>query len=550
MFKFARVQKDFLQTTKYTNHMIKKIILSLLAPALFVIFLSQPIHAQTSVERIQSFDTVVNIDKSGAATITETILYDFGSSERRGIFRDIPVQSVVSGDQGYQLKSAVLSITRDGKTEPYVLLSESSAYSRVRIGNADVTIGGLHTYVIQYTLEPIAVATDDNFEIVRIDAPGTGWSVPVESVSVEIKTDQTQPTLQTCYEGSQGSTSQTCTFASNAFSASRTLSAGESITAEAVYQPGTFSSLAEITTLETNTDNPVVGFIIFGAIGVFGTVFGSINALGRIRHRKRIKQELAYARYEAPKNMGPAEIGLLIDNSSDGAELSATLLNFAVTGHMKIIQTKEKKWYRKAEYSFQKLKSPGSTLKAYEISLFNELFKGKEKVSTKDLSTSTSFAKENSKFHKTLKSNLQTLGFYKKVSVFSPTLASRMTKEGYKKWAEIEGFREFLKVTQTDRLAFSDAPERKPEQFSEFLPHAIAFGVEKQWAKQFEDLNIDVSDWYQGSSNTALTTAYLASSLGRGLGSVAASANKSSGSSGSGGGFSGGGFGGGGGGSW
>ena len=91
-----------------------------------------------------------------------------------------------------------------------------------------------------------------------------------------------------------------------------------------------------------------------------------------------------------------------------------------------------------------------------------------------------------------------------------------------------------------------------PEQFMEYLPFAIAFGVEKQWAKAFEDITIPNPDWYDGGSVGSFSAMNFTSSIGAFSSSIASSSVSSSSSSGgsSGGGFSGGGGGGGGGGSW
>lgn len=124
----------------------------------------------------------------------------------------------------------------------------------------------------------------------------------------------------------------------------------------------------------------------------------------------------------------------------------------------------------------------------------------------------------------------------------------RRTKKGYDSLVYLNGFRDFLSVTEKERYKFHNAPAKNPEQFMEYLPYAIAFGVEKEWAEVFQDIQIPTPDWYQSSSGVgSIDTAAFTSSLG----SFASSFSTSSGSSGSGGGgSSGGGSGGGGGGSW
>ena len=60
---------------------------------------------------------------------------------------------------------------------------------------------------------------------------------------------------------------------------------------------------------------------------------------------------------------------------------------------------------------------------------------------------------------------------------------NRRTQLGYEAYEYLQGFKNFLQVTESQRYIFHNAPERNTEHFMEFLPYAIAFGVEKEWAK-------------------------------------------------------------------
>jgi uncharacterized membrane protein YgcG len=91
-----------------------------------------------------------------------------------------------------------------------------------------------------------------------------------------------------------------------------------------------------------------------------------------------------------------------------------------------------------------------------------------------------------------------------------------------------------------------------PEQFERYLPYAMAFGVETNWARAFEGLATTPPTWYRTADGRAFRPHLFVADIGR-MSSVASSAmtsapRSSSGSSGFSGGSSGGGFGGGGGG--
>jgi hypothetical protein len=129
---------------------------------------------------------------------------------------------------------------------------------------------------------------------------------------------------------------------------------------------------------------------------------------------------------------------------------------------------------------------------------------------------------------------------------------------------EIEGLRQYLGVAERDELARLKAPPKTAEEFSKFLPYAVALDVEKTWADRFAialgsaALAQAVSSWYVGSSGGSgfsigeFTSSV--SSLGETIAAASTPPGSSGGSgfsdSGGGGGSSGGGGGGGGGSGW
>ena len=91
--------------------------------------------------------------------------------------------------------------------------------------------------------------------------------------------------------------------------------------------------------------------------------------------------------------------------------------------------------------------------------------------------------------------------------------------------------------------------------FERLLPFAVAFGVERIWAKRFESLNITQPNWYHSYSSSHFSSYMLVNSLNSSFRSITTAATPTRSSTGhssgfGGGGFSGGGGGGGGGGSW
>ncbi len=129
------------------------------------------------------------------------------------------------------------------------------------------------------------------------------------------------------------------------------------------------------------------------------------------------------------------------------------------------------------------------------------------------------------------------------------------TRDGRKVLDHIAGFKQYLSITEAERLDRMTSPQDTPELFEKYLPYAIALEVENRWAKRFEGVLAAASAqgqrgfaWYSGSSSPWSNPTGFVANVGSSLSSAVGSASAAPGSSG--GGSSGGGGGGGGGGGW
>ena len=133
------------------------------------------------------------------------------------------------------------------------------------------------------------------------------------------------------------------------------------------------------------------------------------------------------------------------------------------------------------------------------------------------------------------------------------------TKEGRVVLDHIAGFKQYLSITETERLDRMTPPKDTPELFEKYLPYAIALSVENRWAERFAGVLAAASAqgqqgfaWYSGSSSPWNSPTDFVDNVGSSLASTISSASTAPGSSSGsgGGGSSGGGGGGGGGGGW
>lgn len=134
-------------------------------------------------------------------------------------------------------------------------------------------------------------------------------------------------------------------------------------------------------------------------------------------------------------------------------------------------------------------------------------------------------------------------------------LLKRPTSIGQRVIEHTKGFKLFLNATEKDRLNFHNPPDRTPELFEQYLPYALALGVEQKWAEQFSTILAKTNyqpKWYIGAGVPFFNSTDFTSSISNSLSNAISSSTTAPGSSsgfGSGGG-SGGGGGGGGGGGW
>ncbi len=138
-------------------------------------------------------------------------------------------------------------------------------------------------------------------------------------------------------------------------------------------------------------------------------------------------------------------------------------------------------------------------------------------------------------------------------------LLKRPTHLGRALLDESLGFEEYLRIAEKDEMNLRNPPEKTPALFEQYLPFALALGVEQEWAERFARIFAGLRGpndtswrpaWYNGSWNNidlSATTSAVSSSLGS---AISSSATPPGSSSSGGGGFSGGGGGGGGGGGW
>jgi uncharacterized membrane protein len=464
----------------------------------------------------------------------------------------------------------------------------------IKIGDPDQTITGDHVYTITYKTDQAINFFEDHDELYW-NVTGNGWPVPIENASVSVEGPSgfdAASAKAACYTGAFGSTDHACSISPQGgavtIRSTTPLAPSEGLSVVVSFPKGL---IAQPTWADKTwrfvRDN---GILVLPLL-VFVAMYQIWNRKGRDPKGKGT----VVPWYEPPRGLTPMEMSALIHQADRKEAITATIIDLARRGYIKVIYEKKQKIFGSDEtYSFEKKKEADKMLLPHEEQLLNGLFPSSDRTELDDLKGKyyLSITKANMSVFSSLRKKglfgrnpvavrsswvgaAVVLGFIAVFASFSlgaeavwfvAIILSAMiiavfgwlmptkTKEGAILLEEVQGFKWFLSVTEKDRLAFSNAPKMKPEQFHEFLSYAIALGVEEQWAKQFEGLSVPEPDYMVGYpySNPIFfigTMHHLNASLVSTAYTPPASAG--GGSSGfGGGGFSGGGFGGGGGGSW
>jgi uncharacterized membrane protein YgcG len=554
---------------------------------------------------IRLFNSDVRLLPDTTLDVTETIVVDFQSSQRHGIYRHIPVEYTRYGNP-YSVYLDVKDIT-DGQGVPQKYeMSRMGSDESIRIGDPHFTVSGVNTYKLHYTVRR-AVNFFNGKPEVYWNVTGDQWPYPMRQARAHfffpkgVSSDQIRTA---CYVGPPGSTQpgriNTLRPDQIEFDAPGVLQAGEGLTfvaglpADTVVPP----SAGQQILWWLGDWWPAILLPLLAAAGLWARWMQTgrdIGAGGAIA-----------VEWDPPKGLSPAEVGTLIDESCDMADIVSTLVDLAARGHLKIkaIESEKLLFMSRRDYVFTKTTPAKFDTLAPHEELFlagvfangdNKTFlselKGKFYASLSGIRSALYSALVQKGFFAVRPDTVRSmyliaggaliaLGIFLTISgfahghiawgigvilagaVFLPLarIMPAKTLLGTQTLRECEGFRRFLSLVEKDRIA--RMAKEDPTIFGRLLPYAMVLGVADQWAHAFEGLMQQPPDWYSGPGYgpTVFNTIWFVQDLGMGMhsmGQTFSSRPPSSSSSGGGGGFSGfsggfsgGGFGGGGGGSW
>ncbi|PID52107.1 MAG: hypothetical protein CR972_03725 [Candidatus Moraniibacteriota bacterium] len=544
-------------------------------------------------EEISDYRVDITINEDATINVVEEIHYDFGDAMRHGIYRDIPVKYKTAGNNNRSIQLRNISVTDlDGEVYVYDVLKEGRN-KRIKIGEAHTYVTGEKVYVVSYSVKG-AMNYFDTHDELYWNVIGDQWTVPIARATVTIHAPHI--INHACYFGAYGSKTPCDTVTQDTEEqiviSQKNITPGNNVTAVigmpagTVYKPsGWEKALAMV------MQNSLV------LLPVFVGIFMWRKWYQRGRDPEGRGSVVPY--YNAPHNMSPGYADVIVHEKIKNASVSAMIVDLAVKGFVTIRRIDEGGIFSSADYEITKTEKSieESDVTPDEKKLYHALFKYGNGKTIKISQLKDVFYTDLSQVKKIIRENIVRDGYYPespnsvRITYFAiaglllfglffvgpfivPFFGSlgivaivlsaviigvfgyfmpQVTRKGAHMREQLSGLKLYMEKAEKDRINFHNAPEKDPKQFEKLLPYAMVFGVEEQWAKQFEDIYDRQPEWYEGTGTFA--PAVLAHEM-QNLSSAAAStmsstpSSASSGGSGFSGGGGGGGFGGGGGGSW
>ena len=565
---------------------------------------------------IERFDIRLEIRRDGSIAAREALDVDFRGLAKHGIFRDLFYLFDYDGDYNRQYDIRLAEVTDASGRRHKVETTTEGATRRFRIGDPDRTISGKQTYRIAYGIGGALNGFPDHDELYW-NASGS-WPVQAAAVSVVVTAPGGAINRVECFQGREGSRehcSARFTPDEATFSTTRPLADGEQMTIVAGLRKGAVAEPRPLLVRRprdiTHSFDRTPGLLAATLAG-FLVIFGGVATLWWRIGRDRRFVSLHYlsddtqeeklplfgsdpivVEFEPPDRLRPAQIGLLLDERADTLDVTATIIDLAVRGYLKIAELPAQGWFGRTDWELTRLKEPDAGLLEYERIVLEGLFDSKPSRKLSDLKTKfyDDLAKAKSALYRdavtrrwfprnpnTTRTVSRVAGFLVAAAGVALTILlgrqwgagllglpvvagglvlamvsramPRRTALGREAMRRALGFARYIRTAETQQQSFAE----RANIFTTYLPYAIALKCVDRWARAFKDIDLQqaTAAFYTGHSR--FDAGGFSSSLGSFSASVSSAIASTPGGSGgsgfSGGGSSGGGGGGGGGGSW
>ncbi len=299
-------------------------------------------------EKISNYDANLTIHQSGELAMVETITYDFETTSRHGIYRDIPF-TVKSSGPPKDLGLYDFRVEMDGKKVEWekdtIDHSDAGKLTRLKIGSPSTMISGKHIYRIAYRVERgvLPSSLDKTQDVIRWNMIGTGWPVSILKSNVDLylptSLDQSNITVQ-IFKGQYGSRDS----GGKASWIGRKhlhidigpLAPHEGLTVELSYPIGLLDQTGRKNMDTTFSEHLIVSWQwpVLGAFLFYLFIF--YKKYTGVTDKRSVAPQ-----YYPPKGMDVLQAGLIYDRFVDNDDYPAAILELGQKGYLEIFKEKE-----------------------------------------------------------------------------------------------------------------------------------------------------------------------------------------------------------------
>lgn len=522
-------------------------------------------------ERMQSYDVVYDLQPDGSVVVEETIVWQFpAGEERRGIFRNIIVRMGYQDQENtyryYEMTD--VSVDSPSGAPDAFRVTDNGAAMEIRIGSENLRTSGVQTYVVRYTLANVLnpIAENDTVEF-YYNVFGANEFTQRDRVAVTVNAPAPS-TDALCFRGERGST-ETCEAVPGSPTryAATDLGPGEALTVVGQYPSAAFDDpQPDVRTGDAGSAfgsqvAPAANAAAYAAgIGAPLLAAAAMGTLVWKRGRDERYAELTpgltpvagtaaeaptvvggkpvvAVQFHPPRGVQPGMVGTIIDETANPIDVSATVIDLAVRGYLRIEETGGSGMFSRTDWTLTRLDPPvGDQLLPYERMLLDGLFRTGDVVALSALKNTFSSTlkriqsamySEVVRRHWFRQSPQLQRGLWQGVGIVLaaiggmtlvwgvPALTAMFgegfgggivlgvglllagaitwllggkmaakTAEGSAVQAQSLGFKEYLTTAEAGQIAFEEASNI----FSRYLPYAVVFGVADRWARTFAEV--------------------------------------------------------------
>ncbi len=497
-----------------------------------------------------------SVQKDGTLYVREFYNATF-TTPHHGIYRKIPLvfRDIYKRRRGIRIRDVYASYC-DGSESGYHT-KKRGRWLYIYVGKKGKLVTGKRCYEIDYVLDGAVIDKKGGGELLYFTAVGPNWDVPLKNITIVLDTSALRRFRVRCWLFPERGY---CNGENGTYFVPVRRPGQSAVVGVAWTEP-------YIPHKNYPAYPPFAAAVLWGNVFV---VSAWLLFLLVWWYKKGRDPDVGstVVEYEPPKELSPVEAGLLWDFSFDGRDFGAAMVDLAVKGYLKLRELgRGLKFFGKRDFEVEVLKdiSPGEDVswEEYEIARVSVGTKAGRRVKFSDI-VGKDLARELQRIGKEVEKRLKERGYiaaglygYRWVpvvagififalmmvtiifgaeadiyvrlfgvelplfmlvwlgdmavvafTIFFVRALARRTHRGARLKKYLEGFREFVKEVEEDRLRELYPPDKYPVVFESFFPYAMALGVGKEWAKKWERLFKSVGyspSWYSGRSFSSIS---------------------------------------------